>query len=65
MSEFGDFKHNGSDSIHQELAYYLRNKIERGMLKPGDALPPLRTLSKLLNVNFFSVKLATDALVDW
>lgn len=65
MSIFDDFKHNGASSIHRELAYYLRSKIESGVLKPGEALPPLRTLSKLLDINFFSVKLATDALVDW
>ncbi len=62
---FKDFRHNGNGSIHQELAYYLKHKIEAGALKPGDALPPLRKLSELLDVNFFSVKLATDALVDW
>ena len=65
MKTFDDFKHNGTGSLHQELAYYLRGKIEAGELRPGEALPPLRTLSKLLDVNFFSVKLATDALVDW
>lgn len=65
MSIFGDFKHNGTGSLHQELACYLRDRIESGVLRPGEALPPLRTLSKLLGVNFFSVKLATDALVDW
>ncbi len=60
-----DFKHNGNGSIHQELAYYLKEKIESGVLKPGDVLPPLRTLANFWGTNFFSTKLATDALVDW
>ncbi|MBS1369437.1 MAG: GntR family transcriptional regulator [Lentisphaeria bacterium] len=65
MDIFREFRHTGSGSIHQELACFLKSRIESGALRPGEALPPLRTLSKELGINFFSVKLATDALVDW
>lgn len=57
------FRRNGTAGIHRELAHYLQEKIDSGVLPPGEKLPSLRDLARLWNTNVFSVKLATDALV--
>lgn len=49
--------------IHQELAEFMRGKIESGALMEGVKLPSQRALAKLWGTNLFSVKLATDKLV--
>ena len=64
-ANLGDFRPGGNAGIHQELAQYLREKIESGALQPGDRLPSLRELAELWHTNFFSVKLATDLLVKF
>ena len=61
---FREFHPAGNAGIHQELAQYLREKIESGALQPGERLPSLRELAELWHTNFFSVKLATDLLVN-
>lgn len=62
---FREFHPAGNAGIHQELAQYLREKIESGALQPGERLPSLRELAELWHTNFFSVKLATDLLVKF
>lgn len=62
---FREFHPAGNAGIHQELAQYLREKIESGALQPGERLPSLRELAELWHTNFFSVKLATDLLVNF
>ena len=64
-ADLSDFRPGGNAGIHQELAQYLREKIESGVLRPGDRLPSLREMAELWNTNFFSVKLATDLLVKF
>ena len=64
-TDLSDFRPGGNAGIHQELAQYLREKIESGALQPGDRLPSLRELAELWHTNFFSVKLATDLLVKF
>ncbi len=59
-----DFQRNDTAGIHWELAHYLQGKIESGVLQPREKLPSLRELAKLWEINVFSVKLATDALVN-
>lgn len=59
-----DFRRHGTAGIHRELAHYLQAKIESGTLPPGKKLPSLRDLAQLWDTNVFSVKLATDALVN-
>lgn len=59
-----DFQRNGLAGIHCELAHYLQKKIESGALAPGEKLPSLRDLAQLWGTNIFSIKLATDALVN-
>lgn len=59
-----DFQRNDTAGIHRELARYLQGKIDTGVLEPGAKLPSLRDLAQLWGTNVFSVKLATDALVN-
>ena len=64
-ADLSDFRPGGNAGIHQELAQFLREKIESGALQPGKQLPSLRELAELWHTNFFSVKLATDLLVNF
>lgn len=64
-ADLSDFRPGGNAGIHQELAQFLREKIESGALQPGEQLPSLRELAELWHTNFFSVKLATDLLVNF
>ncbi len=64
-ANISDFHSSGNAGIHQEIAQYLREKIESGVLAPGERLPPLRELAKCCQTNYFSVKVATDLLVDF
>ncbi|MDR1282079.1 MAG: GntR family transcriptional regulator [Opitutaceae bacterium] len=59
-----DFRRNDTAGIHRELAHYLQGKIESGALQPGEKLPSVRELARLWGTNIFSVKLATDSLVN-
>ena len=61
---FEDFQRVGNGGIHLEIAQYLKRKVESGALREGEKLPSLRKLAELWKTNFFSVKLATDQLVD-
>ena len=63
LEHLRDFRRGGTAGIHQELAYYLREKISTGVLAPGEQLPSLRDLAALWNTNPFSVRLAMDDLV--
>jgi len=49
--------------INQQLAAFLREEIVCGYLKPGDKLPSLRKMAEILDTNYFSVQLATEALM--
>ena len=64
LTEFTDFKRNGTGSIQREIAEFLRRKIVSGKLKPGEKLPSLRKLAELWNTNSFSVNLAMDELTE-
>ncbi|RRJ98269.1 GntR family transcriptional regulator [Opitutaceae bacterium TAV4] len=59
-----DFWRNGNGGIHREIAHYLREKITSGALPSGGKLPSVRELAQLWGTNIFSVKLATDSLVN-
>ena len=47
----GDMNHGISGRTASEIADSLRALVERGMLRPGDPLPPVRTLAESLGVN--------------
>lgn len=59
-----DFKKDGTCGIQKQIVEFLRKKLESGKIKAGTKLPSIRTLAKLWNTNIFSVKLATDELVE-
>ena len=59
-----DFRKNGTGGIQKQIAEFLRKNIESGRIPAGASLPSLRTLAKSWNTNIFSVKLATDELVE-
>lgn len=63
MDAFQDFVRHDNVSIHQDIAHYLREKIESGILQSGTRIPSLRSMAKLWHTNLFSIKLATDELV--
>ncbi|MGI5922463.1 MAG: GntR family transcriptional regulator [Lentisphaeria bacterium] len=64
LASYRDFKRSGNGGIQLAIVSYLRDKIVRGELQPGTQLPSLRELAQLWGTNFFSVKLATDALQE-
>jgi len=64
LEQLADFQRQGTGGIQRELCEFLRRKIESNILPPGLKLPSLRQLAKLWCTNFFSVKLATDELVE-
>lgn len=59
-----DFRKDETCGIQKQITEFLRKKLESGKIKAGTKLPSIRTLAKLWNTNIFSVKLATDELVE-
>lgn len=64
MNYFTDFVPTGNMGIHREIAEFLRKKIEAGVIAPGMQLPSQRLLAQQSHTNSFSIKLATDELVQ-
>jgi len=64
IDKFKDFAPTDNTGIHHQIACYLKDKIENGTLKNGEKLPSLRDLAGLWHTNIFSLKLATDTLVE-
>lgn|GEM_PF-2075001 len=58
------FKRSGKLSLHEEVASFLQTCIRDGRLGPGEQIPSLREMEKLLSVNYCSLKLATSRLVE-
>jgi len=54
--------HSGHGTLSQRLAYGLRRLIDAGILEPGAALPPERTLAVELAVSRSTVTTALDIL---
>lgn len=59
-----DFKKNGTGGIQKQITEFLRKKIESGKIPAGTKLPSLRVLAQMWDTNIFSVKLATDELMQ-
>ena len=57
------YRPTGSVPMCKELTVFLRQQIRTGALKSGEKLPPLRALSKILKVNYFTLQLVTDELM--
>ncbi|MBV9494532.1 MAG: PLP-dependent aminotransferase family protein [Acidobacteria bacterium] len=54
---------NGETSLAQQIAHALTTEIQRGRLRPGDALPGSRSLAATLNVHRQTVVSALEELI--
>src|SRR5690242_10605940 len=52
------------DSLHQQVARNLRNDIEAGVLRHGEALPSTRELAERWGVSVFTISEAMKLLTD-
>jgi DNA-binding transcriptional regulator YhcF (GntR family)/predicted kinase len=55
---------NRSESLHQQVARNLRNDIESGVLRHGEALPSTRELAKQWDVSVFTITEAMKVLAE-
>lgn len=62
-SQIGPLDGAGRGALYQRLARSLRDAIERGIVRPEDALPPERELAADLAVSRITVRKALDTLV--
>jgi DNA-binding transcriptional MocR family regulator len=60
---FGPLDRNGPALLHDQLAERVRGLVQRGSLRPGDYLPPLRLVSSKLDVSVGTVARAYEILV--
>jgi len=54
---------NGITSMHQQLAFALRDEIRRGVYKVGMALPPVTELAHRAGISLRTADLALDYLI--
>lgn len=62
-AQIGPLDEGGRGSLYQRLARRLRDAIERGVVKPEEALPPERDLAADLAISRITVRKALDTLV--
>lgn len=62
-THIGPLDPNGRGALYQRLERGLRDAIERGVVKPAEALPPERDLAQDFAVSRITVRKALDALV--
>jgi DNA-binding transcriptional regulator YhcF (GntR family) len=55
---------NRSESLHQQVARNIRNDIEAGVLRHGEALPASRELAKQWGVSVFTITEAMKVLAE-
>ena len=55
---------NDKAPIYRQLYEQIASQILSGAIKPGDPLPPIRTVSKELGISMITVRGAWDALVN-
>lgn len=53
---------NDKTPIYRQLYDQIAAEVLSGLLKPGDPLPPIRTVSRELGVSMITVRSAWDAL---
>ncbi len=58
-----EFKPEADISLQRQITGFLREAVSVGKLKPGDRIPPLRTLAEAWNTNYFTVNAAIKTLV--
>jgi len=63
MQTFADFQPSaGGGAIYQQLADEVQRRVDEGLLKAGDRLPPQREFARLLGVNLTTVTRAFAAM---
>jgi GntR family transcriptional regulator len=55
---------SSAEPVYAQIARQVRSRISRGDLKPGEPLPPVRTLASDLGVNLNTVARAYRQLED-
>ena len=55
---------NDERPIYVQIIDEVRSSIMRGLLKPGDRLPPVRKLAEQLNINLHTVRRAYSMLSE-
>ena len=55
---------NDKTPIYRQLYGQIAAEVLSGALRPGDPLPPIRTVSKELGVSMITVRGAWDALIN-
>lgn len=55
---------DGAVSIKEQIAGFLRSRIESGRLPPGTQLPSIRSLAKIWNIPFPTVQTGLKPLID-
>lgn len=63
LSVLADFKASDDSALNEQLSEFLKDAIMRGDFAGGEKLPSLRTISQACDINYFSVQLATEALM--
>ena len=54
---------NDKTPIYRQLYEQIASQVLSGTLQPGEALPPIRTVSKELGVSMITVRSAWDELI--
>ena len=55
---------NDKTPIYRQLYAQIASDVLSGALRPGDPLPPIRTVSRELGVSMITVRGAWDALIN-
>ena len=55
---------NASIAKYRHITEFVRSLIAKGDLKPGTRLPPIKTLARQWNTNYFTVRLALTPLAN-
>lgn len=61
---FKEFKPVTDIALQRQITNFLRDAVRTGKLKPGDKIPPLRSLAENWKTNYFTVNSALKTLVS-
>jgi len=59
-----ELQRDTGEHLYRQIGTLIRQRIERGDLKPGDALPPQRELCRLIQTSEVTVRRALQELAD-
>ncbi len=61
-NNFVSLQFNSSHPRYMQIAAHIEQLVQKGKIKPGDRLPPIRSLAQLLGVNAITVVKAYERL---